>query len=417
MYRALHADEIATLVKNDNSAENWAEIFVTDAFNPNLIVNCEFYGLVRIGDLDPRFIEHHDLRLPVGISNSTIISCDIGDNVAIHDVRYLAHYIIGDNCILLNVDEMHTTNHAKFGNGIVKDGEPEDVRIWLDLCNETGGRTILPFDGMMPADAYLWAKYRDDPGSSPGSARSPRAGSARGAASTARSASGRSSRTAGSSRTSRSARMLHQGRQQAQEPHDQLHGRGADADRRGRRAGQRHRRLRLPHLLRLQGRPLRHGQQLQLKYGARLIHSFLGDNSTVSCCELLNNLIFPVHEQHHNNSFLIASMVMGQSNIAAGATIGSNHNTRANDGEIVAGRGFWPGLCTSFKHNCRFASFVLVAKGDYSDELDIRYPFSMIFAGPAGRRGPRHARRTGSSTTCTRWPATPGSSRSATPAR
>jgi len=79
-----------------------------------------------------------------------------------------------------------------------------------------------------------------------------------------------------------------------------------------------------------------------LKYGARLINSFLGDNSTISCCEVLNNLIFPAHEQHHNNSFLIASVIMGQSNIAAGATIGSNHNSRANDNEIQAGRGFWP---------------------------------------------------------------------------
>ncbi len=93
------------------------------------------------------------------------------------------------------------------------------------------------------------------------------------------------------------------------------------------------------------------GNNSNLKYGARLINSFLGDNSTISCCEVLNNLIFPAHEQHHNNSFLIASVVMGQSNMAAGATIGSNHNSRANDNEIQAGRGFWPGLCTSVKHS------------------------------------------------------------------
>jgi len=32
------------------------------------------------------------------------------------------------------------------------------------------------------------------------------------------------------------------------------------------------------------------GDNSKLAYGARLIHSFLGDNSTVSCCEVLNNL-------------------------------------------------------------------------------------------------------------------------------
>jgi hypothetical protein len=69
---------------------------------------------------------------------------------------------------------------------------------------------------------------------------------------------------------------------------------------------------------------------------------------------------------------------MGQSNMAAGATIGSNHNSRANDSEIQAGRGFWPGLCTSVKHSCRFASFVLLSKADYPSELDIPLPFSLL---------------------------------------
>ena len=101
----------------------------------------------------------------------------------------------------------------------------------------------------------------------------------------------------------------------------------------------------------------------QLKYGARLINSYLGDNSTISCCEVLNSLIFPAHEQHHNNSFLMCiAYVMGQSNMAAGATIGSNHNSRGADGEIVAGRGFWPGLCVSLKHNSKFASFTTDCK-------------------------------------------------------
>jgi hypothetical protein len=74
---------------------------------------------------------------------------------------------------------------------------------------------------------------------------------------------------------------------------------------------------------------------------------------------------------------------MGQSNIAAGATIGSNHNSRANDNEIQAGRGFWPGLCTSVKHSCRFASFILLSKADYPAELDIPLPFSLLNDNPA----------------------------------
>jgi hypothetical protein len=284
-WRHLRSDEVERLVKNNNTSDNWDEILVTDQ----------------------------------------------GDDTAIHDVCYLSHFIIGDRCILSNIDEMHTTNHAKFGNGIVKEGEPEKVRMWLDLMNETACRRVLPFDGIISADAYIWAKYQDD------------------------------------------AALQEKLKEITQNSFDSRRGfygtignqlvngiigfgchifYGCKAVR---------------FVL---------GNNSNLKYGARLIHSFLGDNSTISCCEALNNLIFPAHEQHHNNSFLVASVVMGQSNVAAGATIGSNHNSRANDNEIQAGRGFWPGLCTSVKHSCRFASFVLLSKADYPAELDI--PLNLI---------------------------------------
>ena len=64
--------------------------------------------------------------------------------------------------------------------------------------------------------------------------------------------------------------------------------------------------------------------------------------------------------------------------MAAGATIGSNHNSRGADGEIIAGRGFWPGLCVSLKHNSQFASFTIIAKSDFPAELNIPIPFSLV---------------------------------------
>ena len=64
--------------------------------------------------------------------------------------------------------------------------------------------------------------------------------------------------------------------------------------------------------------------------------------------------------------------------MAAGATIGSNHNSRGADGEIITGRGFWPGLSVTLKHNSRFASFNIISKGNYMSELNIPFPFSLI---------------------------------------
>ena len=378
-YRKLKPTEKKLLLANNNSSTDWNKVLVADPFNANLVKNCNFYGLVRIGKLEQMFIEYHDIRLPVGIYNSTIISCDFGDNVAISNVNYMSHYIAGNEVIIVNVNELAASNHSKFGNGIIRKGEKETVRIWLEVCNENGGRSILPFNGMLPGDAYLWSRHRDD------------------------------------------EILMDKFREFTEKKFDKQRGyygkigdftvikncqiikdvwigngayiKGANklknltinsGDEGLTQIGEG---CELVNGIIGFGCRIFYGVKAvrfilashsQLKYGARLINSYLGNNSTISCCEVLNSLIFPAHEQHHNNSFLCAALVMGQSNMAAGATIGSNHNSRGADGELIAARGFWPGLCVSLKHNSRFASFTIIAKGDFPAELDISLPFSLV---------------------------------------
>jgi Domain of unknown function (DUF4954) len=161
-YRSLTTAEIDTLVHNRNTSDNWNMILVTNLFNANLVRNCKFFGLVRIGSLQPLYHEFHNLRMAVGLYNSTIISCDLGDNVCIDNVNYLSHYIIENDVMIANVNELAATDNSKFGNGIIKDGEKESGRVWVEVCNENGGRSIIPFNGMLAGDAYMWSKYRDD---------------------------------------------------------------------------------------------------------------------------------------------------------------------------------------------------------------------------------------------------------------
>lgn len=378
-YRALSADQLEVLIKNNNTSDNWNNILVSEKFDANLVKNCNFFGLVRIGYMQSYYKEFHNLRMPVGLYNSTIISTDIGNNVCINNVNYLSHFVIEDDVMIANVNELATTGTAKFGNGIIKQGEEEKHRIWLEVCNENGGRSIIPFNGMLAADAYLWSKYRDDEA------------------------------------------LLEKFKIFTQKKFDKKRGYygkigqrtvikncgilkdiwiGSDAYLKGANKiknvtinSDENRKSQVGEGCELVNGIVGYGCRLfygvkavrfvmashsQLKYGARLINSYLGNNSTISCCEVLNSLIFPSHEQHHNNSFLCASLIMGQSNIAAGATIGSNHNSRSADGEIIAGRGFWPGLCVSLKHNSKFASFSIIAKGDFPAELNIPIPFSLL---------------------------------------
>src|SRR5690606_6995141 len=145
-----------------NYSPNWENIFVTENFNPDQVKNSKFYGYVRIGDITPIYLNYKDLKLPAGIYNSQIINCEIGDDNAIHHVRYIANYITGDEVILLNINDMETSPNAKFGNGILKENETEEKRIWIELCNENGGRPILPFAGMQATDTYIWTRNRHD---------------------------------------------------------------------------------------------------------------------------------------------------------------------------------------------------------------------------------------------------------------
>ena len=379
VFRKLSAQEIEALIRNRNTSDDWAKIFVSKNFNPELVRNCKFHGLVRIGKLEPFYLEFHNLRMPVGLYNSTIISSDLGNNVCIDNVNYLSHYIIDDEVMIANVNELATTDYSKFGNGILKEGEEEKTRTWVEVCNENGGRSIIPFNGMLPGDAYLWSKYRDDDA------------------------------------------LLEKFKIFTEKKFDKRRGYygkigertvikncgiikdawiGSDAYLKGANKiknvtinSDAERKSQIGEGCEMVNGIVGYGCRIfygvkavrfvmsshsQLKYGARLINSFLGNNSTISCCEVLNTLIFPSHEQHHNNSFLCAALVMGQSNIAAGATIGSNHNSRGADGEIVAGRGFWPGLCVSLKHNSKFASFSIIAKGDFPAEVNIPIPFCLI---------------------------------------
>ncbi len=316
-YRNLTPAEIEKLERQGNFADDWAAVQVAEPFRAECIRNSTFEGHVTIGA-----------------------------NASIRDVRLLADYMLGDNVTLFNIGEMT-------GGGTPKP---------LEVMNENGGRAILPFAGMTIGEAYMWARYRgrkkfmerleqmthDVLASNEG--RCGRVGN---------------HCTIKNTNCIRNTSIL----SRSDDPTtidgalalcDGVVGYGCTVE---------HGVIAERFLL---------GEHVHLEFGLRLNDTVVGDNSTLARCEVGNSIIFPAHEQHHNNSFLIAGLIMGQSNIAAGGTIGSNHNSRTADNEIVGGRGFWPGLCCSFKHSSRFASYCLLSKADYPAELDITLPFALV---------------------------------------
>ena len=382
--RHLTVAEIEVLEKNLNHNEDpsWDNFYVDDSengFDPSLIHLSFFSGYIILGKVQNLVLKYNDLRLGCGIRRSKLSNVVTGDLCVIRNVFYLDNYHLGDRVILFNINEMSCTNHAKFGNGIIKEGEPEEHRIWIGVANENEGRKVLPFEDMIPADAYIWSHYRDDEEllkrfvelTEYGTSRELNTYGIVENDAVIKNVSIVKDAKIGQAAYIKGAFKLKNITMLSSEEEPSQIGEGVEMVNGIMGYGSKvfYQAIAVRFVI---------GRNCQVKYGARVLNSVLGDNSTISCCEVLNNLIYPFHEQHHNSSFLIAATVMGQSNIAAGSTIGSNHNSRSPDGEIFAKRGFWPGLCSDFKHNSRFASFVLVSKGSYQYELDIPYPFSLV---------------------------------------
>ncbi|MBR4005959.1 MAG: DUF4954 family protein [Treponema sp.] len=393
--RHLTAKEVYVLIQNRNisSDPDWQNVYVSAApgeFNAEQIVQSEFSGWVVLGAVRPAMLRFHDLELKTGIYRSVLRDVLTGDDCVIHNVSYLSNYRIGNRVMLFNIQEMSCTSHSKFGSGILKQGEPESHRIWIGVGNENGERGVLPFPEMIPADAYLWSRYREDKEllnrfveltEKDNDGLNNTYGIVEDDAVIKNCTLLKDARIGRCAYIKGAFKLKNINMLSSPDEPSQI-GEGVELVNGIMGYGS--------HVF-YQAVAVRFviGRNCQLKYGARLLNSVLGDNSTVSCCELLNNLIFPFHEQHHNSSFLIASTVMGQSNIASAATIGSNHNSRSPDGEMLAGRGFWPGLCSDFKFDSRFASFVLAAKGSYQNELNVTYPFSLL-APASGGEGAVH---------------------------
>jgi carbonic anhydrase/acetyltransferase-like protein (isoleucine patch superfamily) len=325
--RALGSNEIEILTAARCRAKDWNAVTVCEAFNASKVFNCRFEGSVKLGDSE--------------VSDSTLCDCTIGDGCSVSYVRLLKGYTVEDGCELRNIGELS----AKAG-----------YMPQVAPMNENGGRTIGLFRGMTVGDAYLWAKYRGNGGMM--------------------------------------EKLQCLAEREAKENPIGYIGEGCEIKNcvciRNVAVGSN---TKIENCTALEDGVIERGckvengviaqrfllgENVHLENGLRLIDSVVGDNSTLACCEVVSSMIFPGHEQHHNNSFLIAATVKGQSNVAAGATIGSNHNSRTADGEIVAGRGFWPGLCCSFKHSSKFASYCLLAKGDYPYELNIALPFALV---------------------------------------
>jgi len=383
-YRALTPEEITLLERQGNTTANWGDVRVAvKGFDADRVRGCCFEGRVFIGAFSKDRLRHGNISIKTGLYNSNFNNVTIGDDVSIHNLLFSINQHISDSVLIFGVNEISSADGAVFGMSL-----DADHQYPIEIINENGGRAVLPYPGMTCTDAYIWAKFRGDNDllakladmtyavyrnlyPAPGTAII-------GSNSVIINAKAVRNALIGPAAIIDGAELIRNSTVLSDGAEPTFIGSGVQI--RNSIIGYGNR---IDSAAQLSS--VMTGTAAAISKAARVDHSVVGDCANIACCEIANSLIMPMHAQHHNNSFLIAAAVGGQSNIAAGATIGSNHNSRVSDGEIWAKRGFWPGLCVSLRHNSRFASFTMIAKGAYQTELDIKLPFSLITMDEKGK--------------------------------
>ena len=325
MWRKLTEAEVNALTQQNNSADDWKAISVARTFSVLNIRNCHFSGKV-----------------------------EIEGNVLLSNIMHIENYHIGANSRITDVGVLSFTE--------------ERFAYPLELCNEDGRYTVTAVPGMNSTDVFC-ALYTGEPGLY-ADIKTETMGHI------------------GENATIEHVKVIHNTHFESHAmlsgcceiQHSFIDSTAEEPARIG--AGVILRNAIVHRGANLDSRAFLSdvlvGQQVSISEGARVYQSAIGDNSHIAGCEIGHSFLYPCHEQHHSNSFLIAAHIQGQSNVAAGATLGSNHNGRKNDVDLVAGRGFWPGLCSSLAFPCSFAPYTLIAKGAYPRPLHIPFSFSLI---------------------------------------
>jgi NDP-sugar pyrophosphorylase family protein len=149
-HRNLTDSEIQILKDQYCTCSDWSRIKVTEGFNPKYVKHVHFSGDITIGKFETVFELEGGLKQHSGIFHATLHNCQIGDNVFIANIhRYIANYIISDNCYIENTQLIVTEQNSTFGNGI-------DIAV----LNEGGGREIRITDNLSSHLAYIQTLYR-----------------------------------------------------------------------------------------------------------------------------------------------------------------------------------------------------------------------------------------------------------------
>ncbi len=121
---------------------------------------------------------------------------------------------------------------------------------------------------------------------------------------------------------------------------------------------------------------------------AQITDSLVGPNTRIGLGEVNASVVGPFVGLHHQSLLIAAWWPEGRGNLGAGASVGSNHTSRAPDQELHAGEGTFFGLAAAVKYPANFedAPYTVIASGAVIPPQRLAMPFSLVTDDEGGNR-------------------------------
>jgi carbonic anhydrase/acetyltransferase-like protein (isoleucine patch superfamily) len=363
--RDLGGGEIRTLIKQGNIADNWSHVRVMDNFSPLRIYGNFFLGPCILGSFAERVHRVGNTDLPSGIFFSTLSNVIVGDEALVHRCALVSRYII-DAQAAVTASRLEGEACSSFGNGIT-------IRAGI----ETGGRSVPVFYDLEPALAEeaargrpamreweeFLAAYKKEAEMPSGYV-----GKKSGVHGTAVSACfiGPGVHIEGACRL--------RGSTLCAEDDAQLYvGSGCVLDEAVVRPGCR---FDTQAVVSRSFFAEASGAERQ----AKVSESYIGPNTHIAEGEITCAFTGPFVSFHHQSLLIAAFWPGGRGNVGHGANVGSNHSSRAPDGELWPGEGMFFGLGCNIKYPADYSRspYSVIAAGVTALPQKLEYPFSLI---------------------------------------
>ncbi len=375
-YRNLAIEEIDQLKKQNNHAENWDTIFVTDGFFTSFIMNSHFYGKCYLGRFTGFPLEvENEITLKSGIYDSTIKDSKIDDESLISRCGLMANYIVSKYSVLYNISTITAGKENSFGNGNEISIGPEtgerSVKIFSEMTMSIAESILSPIN-KTDYDEFIsyFAKQ-----------------------STLNSGYiGHNCRIINTICIRNSfisdmtviegASLISDCTILSSENDATFIGSGAEI---------------IDSIIQwgcgVESMSIIH-KSLLMEYShaekhCNITESIIGPNSAIGEAEITSSFAGPFTAAHHHSLLIASIWPGGRGNIGYGANVGSNHTSRLPDQEILPGEGMFFGLGSSVKFPCEYVKspYSVISTGAVTLPQRVEFPFSLISQPSAVQNG------------------------------